>query len=456
MKEESHDFSKGSMLGNILRLSLPLILAQFINVLYNIVDRMYIGRIPGADSAALTGVGVAFPIITAITAFSLLVGTGGAPLCSIARGKGDEERAEHIMGNSFLMTLVLGVVLLVTGLLVKDSLLYALGASKATFGYANDYISIYLLGTVFVMISLSMNGFINCQGFAKMGMLTVLIGAVLNILLDPVFIFVFHMGVKGAAVATVISQMVSALWVVWFLTGKKTLLHLKLSSMRPDFACMREILALGLSGFIMAATNCGVQVVCNVTLQSYGGDVYVGIMTIVNSVREVLSVPASGLTQGTQPILGFNYGAGEYKRVKSGIKIMSVICMVYTTIAWVITLLIPQVFITMFNGGEELMVLGVPAMRIYFFGFCFMSLQFAGQSVFTGLGKAKQAIFFSLLRKAVIVIPLTLWLPTVAGLGARGVFLAEPISNFIGGTACFVTMLCVIWPALSKSAEASL
>ena len=238
MKEESHDFSKGSMLGNILRLSLPLILAQFINVLYNIVDRMYIGRIPGADSAALTGVGVAFPIITAITAFSLLVGTGGAPLCSIARGKGDEERAEHIMGNSFLMTLVLGVVLLVTGLLVKDSLLYALGASKATFGYDNDYISIYLLGTVFVMISLSMNGFINCQGFARMGMLTVLIGAVLNILLDPVFIFALHMGVKGAAVATVISQMVSALWVVWFLTGKKTLLRLKFSAMRPDFACM--------------------------------------------------------------------------------------------------------------------------------------------------------------------------------------------------------------------------
>ncbi len=411
-----------------------------------------------------------------------------------------------------------------------------------------------------------MNGFINCQGFAKMGMLTVLIGAVLNIRLDPVFIFVFHMGVKGAAVATVNSQMVSARWVVWFLTGKKTLLSLKFSAMKPDFACMREILALGLSGFIMAATNCGVQVVCNVfimaatncgvqvvcnvTLQSYGGDVYVGIMTIVNSVREVLSVPASGLTQGTQPILGFNYGAGKYRRVKSGIKIMSVICMVYTTIAWVITLLIPQVFITMFNGGEELMALGVPrvksgikimsvicmvyttiawvitllipqvfitmfnggeelmalgvpamriyffgfcfmslqfagqsvftglgkakqaiffsllrkavivipltAMRIYFFGFCFMSLQFAGQSVFTGLGKAKQAIFFSLLRKAVIVIPLTLWLPAIAGLGAKGVFLAEPISNFIGGTACFVTMLCVIWPALSKPAQASL
>lgn len=298
--EEEHDFSRGSMLGNILRLSLPLILAQFINVLYNIVDRMYIGRIPGADAAALTGVGVAFPIITAITAFSLLIGTGGAPLCSIARGKGDYEKAENIMGNSFMMTLVTGVVLTFVGFLVKDSLLYALGASEATFPYADDYISIYLLGTVFVMICLSMNGFINSQGFARTGMCTVLIGAVINIALDPVFIFVFHLGVKGAAIATVISQTVSALWVVLFLTGKQTLLRLKLSKMQPNFGYIKEILALGLSGFIMAATNCAVQIVCNITLKSYGGDVYVAIMTIVNSVREVLSVPASGLTQGTQ------------------------------------------------------------------------------------------------------------------------------------------------------------
>lgn len=447
---EEHDFSKGSVLGLILRLSLPLIVAQFINVLYNIVDRIYIGRIPGASSDALTGVGVAFPIITAITAFSFLVGTGGGPLCSIARGKGDEERAEIIMGNAFFLTLFTGILLTILGLLTKAPLLYALGASDATFGYANDYISIYLLGTICVMISLGMNGFINCQGFPKTGMLTVLIGAVLNIILDPLFIFVFHMGVKGAAIATVISQSASALWVVLFLTGRTTLLKLRLRRLKPDFKCIREILALGLSGFIMAATNCGVQIVCNVTLQSYGGDVYVGIMTIMNSVREVLSVPANGLTQGAQPVIGYNYGAGKYKRVKTGIKIMSVICMVYTTAAWIITLLIPHSFIALFNGGEEMIELGTSAMRIYFFGFCFMSLQFAGQSVFTGLGKARQAIFFSLLRKAVIVIPLTLWLPHVAGLGVNGVFLAEPISNFIGGTACFVTMLCIMWPALSR------
>lgn len=450
---EEHDFSRGSMLGNIFRLSLPLILAQFINVLYNIVDRVYIGRIPGASSAALTGVGVAFPVITAIMAFSFLIGTGGAPLCSIERGRGNAEKAKVIMGNSFLMTLVLGIVLTVMGFFVKEPLLYALGASKDTFGYANDYLGIYLLGTVFVMITMSMNGFINCQGFARTGMCTVLIGAVINLILDPVFIFGFHMGVKGAAVATVISQAVSALWVVSFLRGRKTLLKLQKQYMKPKLSCMKEILALGLSGFIMAATNCAVQVVCNVTLQSFGGDVYVGIMTVVNSVREVLSVPAQGFSQGAQPVLGFNYGAKEYKRVRSGIKIMSVGCMAYTTIAWIFTLLLPGFFIHLFNGGEEFLQLGVPAMRIYFFGFCFMSLQFAGQSVFTALGKAKQAIFFSLLRKAIIVIPLTLWLPYVANLGADGVFLAEPISNFIGEIACFVTMLCVVLPELSKGKQ---
>lgn len=441
------------MLGNIFRLSLPLILAQFINVLYNIVDRVYIGRIPGASSAALTGVGVAFPVITAIMAFSFLVGTGGAPLCSIERGRGEEERAGQIMGNSFFMTLVLGVVLTFVGFLIKEPLLYALGASRDTFVYANDYLGIYLLGTICVMITLSMNGFINCQGFARTGMCTVLLGAIINMVLDPVFIFGFHMGVRGAAVATVISQTVSALWVVRFLTGKKTLLKLQKKYMKPDFGCMKEILALGLSGFIMAATNCAVQVACNVTLKSFGGDVYVGIMTIVNSVREVLSVPAQGFTQGAQPVLGFNYGAGEYARVRTGMKIMSVVCMVYTTIVWIFTLLFPGLFIRLFHGSEAFLELGIPAMRIYFFGFCFMSLQFAGQSVFTALGKARQAIFFSLLRKAVIVIPLTLWLPFVADLGARGVFLAEPISNFIGGTACFVTMLCMILPELSRGEQ---
>ena len=448
-KEKEHDFSQGNIPGNILRLSLPLIAAQFINVLYNIVDRMYIGRIPGADTAALTGVGVCFPVITVIMAFAFLVGTGGPPLCSIARGRQENEKAEHIMGNSFTLLVATGIVLILLGFLVKRPLLYALGASDVTFPYADQYISIYLLGSVFVMISIGMNGFINCQGFAGIGMLTVVIGAVLNIILDPVFIFLLHRGVQGAAAATVLSQAVSAGWILRFLTGKQTHLKLRPAYWKPDLACVREIVSLGLSGFIMQATNCMVQIVCNVTLHNFGGDIYVGIMTIINSVREVLTVPVNGLTQGAQPVIGFNYGAKEYTRVKQGIKFMSVICICYTSLVWLLTLIIPEMFIHLFNGSKELVAVGVPAMRIYFFGFCFMSLQFAGQTVFTGLGKAKQAIFFSLFRKAVIVVPLTLLLPHIAGLGVNGVFLAEPVSNFIGGTACFVTMFYIMWPALS-------
>jgi putative MATE family efflux protein len=449
-KTEEHDFTRGSVGGNILRLAVPMTLAQFINMLYNVIDRMYIGRIPQAGSIALTGVGVAFPIITGITAFANLYGTGGAPLCSIARGHKEDEKAEKIMGNTFSLLVLTGILLTIVCLLVKKPVLYAFGASDDTYPYADAYTSIYVLGSVFVMISLGMNGFINSQGFGEVGMGTVLVGAVLNIILDPVFIFVFHLGVEGAAIATVLSQFVSAAWVLRFLTGKKTLLKLKACNLFLRLAMVKEIVSLGLSGFCMAFTNCAVQVVCNITLQAHGGDIYVGVMTVINSVREILTVPVMGFTQGAQPVLGYNFGAGEYERVKAGIKFMSVTCIAYTTVMWGITLLMPGMFIRLFNGSGELLSLGIPAMQVYFFGFCFMSLQFSGQSVFTGLGKAKQAIFFSLLRKAVIVIPLTLLLPYVGKLGAMGVFLAEPISNLLGGTACFVTMMCTVWPSLSK------
>lgn len=443
-QQDTHDFTQGSVASNILRLALPMTAAQLINVLYNVVDRMYIGRIPNAGSMALTGVGLTFPIISGIAAFSNLFGTGGMPLCSIARGDKDDTRAEEIMGNTFFMLLVTSVLITFLGFLTKDVLLYTFGASETTFSYAHDYLEIYLIGTVFVMVSLGMNGFINAQGFPRIGMGTVLIGAVLNIVLDPLFIFVFHMGVKGAAIATVISQMVSAVWVFLFLTGKKTLLHIRLACMHPQKEIIRRITALGLSGFCMSFTNSAVQVVCNVTLRNYGGDAYIGVMTIINSVREVLSVPVFGFAQGASPVISYNYGAGAFKRVKSSIRFMSLTCIAYTTAAWMITIAAPKMFIRVFDGEAGLLEIGVPAMRIYFFGFCFMALQFAGQNVFTALGKAKQAIFFSLLRKAVIVIPLTICLPEIGNLGAEGVFLAEPISNVLGGTACFVTMLCLV------------
>ncbi|MGI6095314.1 MAG: MATE family efflux transporter [Lachnospiraceae bacterium] len=443
LHQEEHDFTKGTVKGNILQLALPMMLAQLINIFYNIVDRMYIGRIPGAGSLALTGLGVVFPIISAVLAFANLFGYGGPPLCSIARGKQDEKRAAAIMGNTFSMLVITGVVITAVGFLVKKPLLYTFGASANTYSYANEYLRVYLLGTVFVMISVGMNGFINSQGFARKGMLTVLIGAVLNIILDPIFIFVLHMGAGGAALATVISQMVSACWVLVFLRGKKTLLRLDAVSMKLDFSLMKQITAMGLSGFFMAFTNSAVQVVCNVMLQLQGGDVYVGVMAIIYSVREVLCVPLSGFTSGAQPVLGYNYGAKAYSRVKEGIRFLSLIGIVYTMVVWLITLIFPWFFIWIFNGGPDLMEAGVICMRIYFFAFVFMSLQFAGQSTFTALGKAKHAIFFSLLRKVVIVIPLTIGLPYVANLGIYGVFLAEPVSNLLGGCACFFTMLFV-------------
>ncbi|WP_343209862.1 MATE family efflux transporter [Anaerolentibacter hominis] len=451
--ETENDFSKGSISKNILSLALPLTLAQLINVLYNVVDRIYIGHIPEASTQALTGLGLTFPIITMITAFSNLFGMGGAPLCSIARGAGDKDRAEKIMGNSFSMLLISGVLLMILCFLFKRPILYLFGASDVTFPYANAYITIYLCGTLFVMVGLGMNTFVNSQGFGKIGMMTVILGAITNIILDPIFIFVFHMGVKGAALATIFSQFLSAAWVFRFLTGKRAILKLNRASMKLNWKLVGEIAGLGTSSFIMSVTNSIVQVVCNSTLQTYGGDLYVGIMTVINSVREIITMPVNGLTNGAQPVIGYNYGAGQYKRVRSAIKFMTVGCIIFTVIVWALLFCFPRFFIHLFNSDAELLAAGAPAMRLYFFGIFMMSLQFAGQSTFVALGKSKQAVFFSVLRKVVIVVPLTLWLPTIAGLGTNGVFLAEPISNFVGGLASFITMLLTVMPMLKKEPE---
>lgn len=443
------DFSKGSVRGNILRLAGPMTLAQLINLLYNIIDRMYIGHLPENSTPALTGLGLTFPIITIVTAFSNLFGMGGSPLFSIARGKREEAQAGRIMGTTFSMLVISGLLLTVVVTLIKEPLLYLFGASDQTFPYADQYLTIYLLGSTFVMISLGMNNFINAQGFARKGMLTVLIGAVLNIVLDPIFIFLLGMGVQGAALATILSQLVSALWVLRFLTGKQAVVRLTLPNLRVHWPLLKNILGLGTSGFVMSITNGLVQIVCNATLQSWGGDIFVAVMTVINSIREVVSMPVNGLTNAAQPVLGFNYGAGEYRRVKSGIRFMSIICVTYTTLIWIVLLIFPRPFIHLFNSSTDLMTLGVPSMTIYFFGFFMMSLQFSGQSTFVALGKSKNAVFFSLFRKVVIVVPLTLLLPHVGGLGVYGVFLAEPISNFIGGAACFITMMRTVWPSLN-------
>ena len=450
------DFSQGSVAGNILRLALPMTVAQLINVLYSVVDRMYIGRLPDAAGNALTGLGLTFPILSIVTAFANLFGMGGSPLFSIQRGKGDRDRAQVILGNTFALLVGTGVVLTAVILLIKQPLLYAFGASDATYPYADGYLTIYLLGSVFVMISLGMNQFINAQGFGRTGMLTVLIGAVTNILLDPVFIFVLGMGVQGAALATILSQFLSAVWAVSFLRGKKALIRLEWGSIRLQPKLVWQIVSLGFSSFVMAITNSIVQVACNSTLQSFGGDLYVGVMTVINSVREVVSTPINGVTSAAQPVMGFNYGAQEYRRVRSGIVFTTIVCVVYTTAVWLLLFLFPRFFIGLFTGEEALREAAVPSMHIYFFGFFMMSLQMAGQSAAVALGRSKQAVFFSLFRKVIIVTPLTLLLPHLFGLGVNGVFLAEPISNFIGGGACYITMLLTIWREMNRREKAKL
>lgn len=439
-----NDFTKGSIIKTIIHLALPMTLAQLINVLYNVIDRMYIGRMGDGATLALSGIGLTFPIIMIITAFANLFGMGGAPLCSIERGKQNDKQAERIMSNSYSMLLVSGLILTLFVLMFKKDILFAFGASNQTYRYANDYITIYTLGSIFVMLTLGMNSFINAQGFAKHGMYTVLIGAILNIILDPIFIFIFDLGVKGAAIATIISQFISCIWTLYFLSGKDSILHLDLFKLVFDYPIIKKIVALGLSGFVMAITNSIVQIVCNYTLSIYGGDLYVGVMTILHSIREIVSMPVNGLTNASQPVMSYNYGAKEMKRVKQAIKFMSISCIAYTSIAWCIIYVFPEFFISLFNNDSTLLSKSVEALHIYFFGFFMMSLQFSGQSVFVALNKPKNAVFFSLFRKIVIVVPLTLLLPTMYRLGVNGVFLAEPISNFIGGLACYLTMIYTI------------
>lgn len=443
----ANDFTQGKVWRNIVAQAIPLTLAEFVHLLYNIVDRIYIGHLNVADNMALTGIGLTFPVVTLIAAFTALFGKGGTPLFSIARGAKNEEEAERIMGNVFSLLLGCSIILFVFCYIFRKPILYLFGASDLSYGYADEYLRIYLLGTPFAMLTTGLNGFINAQGFPKMGMLTTVLGAVLNLILDPIFIFVFDMGVSGAALATVISQMASAIWVFCFLTGRKALLTLKRRNMKVDFVLTKNIMGLGASGFIVQATNCLVQIVCNVTLQNYGGDLYVGIMTVLNSVREILSLPVSGITSGAQPVLGYNYGAKKNGRVKEGIRFTALIGMVYTVVAWIVVMIIPKQLFMIFTSDNAIIEKGPEALNLYFFGFFFMSFQFAGQTVFQALGKAKKAIFFSLLRKAVIVVPLTLLLP-ILGFGVNGVFLAEPISNVIGGVACFVTMWVTVYKKL--------
>ena len=443
------DFSQGSVCGNIMYQSLPLIVAQLVQLLYNVIDRVYIGHLPVVGSTALTGIGLAFPLTTLIAAFTNLFSTGCVPLFSMARGAKDEKRAELILGQAVTLLVGSSLILFVICFAFRDPILWLFGATEDSFGYAEEYLSIYLFGTTFSMFSTGMNGFINAQGFPKTGMCTIAIGAVLNLVLDPIFIFVFDMGVAGAAIATVISQAVSALWVLTFFLGKRSMYRIRKANLILRMGLLRQILGLGLAGFIMQATNFLVQIVCNKMLNIYGGDLYVGIMTVVNSVRDILSLPANSIANGAQPVLGYNYGAKKFDRVRRGIRFTTFLGFAYMLAAWLFVLFFPHLLLSIFTSDQTMISTGQSSLHIYFFGFFFMAFQFAGQSTFTALGCAKRAIFFSLLRKVLIVVPLTLLLPGL-GFGTDGVFLAEPISNVIGGLASFLTMYFTLYRRLPK------
>lgn len=449
MHKTANDFGEGKIISLITSQAIPLIIAQLVQLLYSIVDRIYIGHLPQTGTLALTGIGLTFPIVTIIAAFTNLFGTGGAPLFSMSRGAGNQEKAERILGTVQALIITASLILSASIYLFREPILYLFGASAESFPYADSYLKIYVFGTIFAMTATGMNGFINAMGYPRIGMLTVVIGAVLNLILDPVFIFLLHMGVAGAAAATVISQAVSAFWVIRFLTGPGVSLRLKRDNLKIDFGLTVQIIRIGIAGFIFQATNSLVQILCNSTLSIFGGDLYVSIMTVLNSVREILQLPATGLSQGSQPVIGYNYGAGKYERVKESIRTMMFICSVYTLAAWLVILLFPKFFITLFSSDPGLLDAGVRSMHIYFFGFVFMALQSAGQNTFQSLGMSKHAVFFSLLRKVIIVAPLTVILPRI-GFGVSGVFMAEPVSNVIGGTASFTGMYFMVYRKLGK------
>lgn len=434
----------------MVQLAVPSVIAQLINVLYNIVDRIYIGRIPEVGHLALTGVGVTFPILTLISAFSSFVGAGGAPLAAISLGKGEREKSEHILGNSFSMLLLFSVTLTLLFQLWKEPLLYMFGASDNTITYAMDYITIYLWGTVFVQIALGLNLFITSQGQARIAMLSVLIGAVINIVLDPIFIFGFHMGVKGAAYATIFSQAVSAAWVLWFLCSKKSSIRIRTCYLKLSGKIVKNISMLGISPFIMSSTESAISIVLNHGLQTYGGDLYVGSMTILQSVMQLLSIPIGGFTQGVQPIISYNYGAQKFDRVKKTAKLLISSTFLLSFLFTLLTLFFPGAFGSLFTSQPELLELVKKVMPIYMFGMLIFGLQNGCQATFLGLGQAKISIFIALLRKVFLLIPLAIILPRF--FGVMGIYYSEPIADLISATTAIILFLISIRKILSTDA----
>ena len=440
----------------LFRLAIPTVVAQLINMLYNIVDRIYIGRIPEVGSLALTGVGVCMPLIMIVSAFAALAGGGGAPRASIFMGKGQNEDAEKTMAGCFSLLCVIAVVLTGVLLVWSDDLLLAFGASSDTIGFATDYMNIYAIGTIFVQLTLGMNAFITAQGFAKQGMLSVLIGAVCNIALDPVFIFGFEMGVKGAALATILSQTASCVWVLLFLTGKTTILKLRVKNLNLKPAVIFPCVALGMATFIMQSTESVISVCFNTSLQKYGGDVAVGAMTILTSVMQFAMLPMQGIGQGAQPIMSFNYGAGDAGRVRKTYRLLLTVSLSYSMVIWACIMLFPQVFAGIFTPDAQLLGFTAKALRIYCAGLGLFGIQIACQMAFVSLGNALCSMTVAIMRKFVLLLPLIYLMPTLVADKTMGVYMAEPVADVLAVTFTAVLFFFVFRKAMKKLEEKKL
>lgn len=443
----------GSIPKLLAQLAIPAVVAQIINLLYNIVDRIYIGHIPGIGAAALTGVGLFAPILMLLNAFAMLVGSGGAPRAAIAMGKKDHDTAEKIVGNCFTLLTGLAVILTILFYISAPTLLKLFGASSATMSYATAYARIYILGSFFVLIVLGMNPFITTQGFAKISMMTTVIGAVINIILDPVFIFVLGMGVKGAALATVLSQAVGAIWILCFLTGKKTILRLKKENMRLEVRVFGPCLALGISTFVMLSTESLLSISFTNSLSRYGGDVAVGAMTIITSINQLVAMPVQGICQGGQPIISYNYGADKPERVKKAFFTQFCACVAYTFTFWAVIMFFPQVFASIFTANKELVEYSSWALRIYMAGIFSTGFQISCQQSFMALGQAKVSLLLACLRKIILLIPLIFILPHFLPDKVFAVFLAEPVSDILAAATTTITFLTLFNSILKKETK---
>ena len=434
----------------LLKLAVPTVIAQLVNMLYNIVDRIYIGHMPGGGDMALTGVGVCMPLIMIVSAFAAFVSSGGAPLASIAMGKGDRERAEKLIGGCFIMQIIISVVLTAVLLIGSRSFLLAFGASENTIEYAADYMKIYALGTIFVQLTLGLNAFITAQGFANTGMVTVLIGAAINIILDPILIFGFNMGVRGAALATVISQCISCIWVISFLLGKKTTLRLRKENLFSGLKLVMPCVALGLAAFIMQSSESIISVCFNSSLLKYGGDTAVGAMTILTSVMQFAMLPLQGIAQGSQPITSYNYGAKNAQRVKKSFYLLVRVCLIYSVILWVAVMLFPNAFARMFTPDSSLIAFTAKALRIYCAMLFLFGIQIACQMTFVSIGNAPCSIIVAVLRKFVLLIPLIYILPHFIENQTYAVYMAEPVADAVAVTCTAVLFTVSFRKSLKK------